>query len=384
MADAGMESGDWAMPLDEDATRSHTIPAEYYYDPAMYRVDLDRIFYRTWQYVGYASQFANPGDYVATRLGEQSIVVLRDKAGKLRGFHNVCRHRAHELLAGEGTVTGSIVCPYHAWSYDLGGKLRAGPRLSRMNDFDIDKVCLQPVRVEEFGPFVFANIDLDAAPLAELAGDMLADMEERCGPLAGMAPRERFTFGSEGGMKANWKVVVDNYLECYHCRAAHPTFCELINMDRYGNDTFRYWSRQTGPDIRAENGAYPVDTSVPHQVSYSYFLWPNMTFNFFPGARGVLAISIQPLGVEEAVFTGHMLYPPEVGDDSRRLAWVQTPLAVEDQMLCESVQRGLKSSSYRQGRFVVTDAMAGEEEQALHHFHLLVKRACDGEGAYPG
>lgn len=383
MADAASERGAWAMPLTEDATRSHTMPAHYYFDPDIYRLDLGQILYRTWQYVGHASQFAKAGDYVATRIAEQGIVVLRDRAGALRGFHNVCRHRAHELLAGEGTVTGSIVCPYHAWSYDLGGRLRAGPRLSRMNDFAIDKVCLQPVKVEAFGPFVFANIDLDAPSLTDLAGDMLADMEARFGPLDGMAPRERFTFGTEAGMKANWKVVVDNFLECYHCRAAHPSFCELINLDRYGNDTFRYWSRQTGPEISHENGAYPVGASAPHQAAAFYFLWPNMTFNFFPGERGVLALSIQPLGVEEAIFAGHMFYPPEVGDDSRRLGWVQTPLAAEDQAICESVQRGLKSSSYGQGRFIVTDARTGEEEQALHHFHRLMKRAMDGEGPYP-
>lgn len=383
MPEAGLSSTDWERPLTQDPGRSHTMPARCYLEPEIYRREIAEIFRKTWQHVGHLSQFRAAGDYVAGRIADQSVVVLRNKQGGLQGFHNVCRHRAHELLQGAGNIKNVIVCPYHAWTYDLDGALRSGPHLTQLAEFDRKEIRLQPIRVETLGPFVFANIDQHAPALAEIGGEMMADIEARFGALDDLEVRQSFDFGAAGGMAANWKVVADNFLECYHCEIAHPAFVDLVKMETYQVDAVGYWSRQLIGAVRAENSAYAVPEDAPRRTGGFWFLWPNTTINFLPGKEGAVVLKVQPLDVERAAFTGAVLAPPGMEDDSERINYVSDPLGVEDQLLCESVQRGLHSVSYDQGRFVVTDQLGGTEEHAVHHFHRLVKRVHEGAGAYP-
>src|SRR5262249_54228308 len=150
------------------------------------------------------------------------IAVVRDGNGSLRAFYNVCQHRAHELLSGSG-VTRSIVCPYHAWAYGLDGQLRGARRADRMDTFDKSEICLQQVQAEEFGGFVYVNLDPQALPLAQQAADLATEIERWAPDVAELTHAKRLTYD----VRSNWKNVVDNFLECYHCHVAHPEFVDL-------------------------------------------------------------------------------------------------------------------------------------------------------------
>src|SRR5437588_1719453 len=157
--------------LEDALAQGATLPAEWYFDPAIARLEEERIFHRSWQYAGRAAQVERPGDYFTCRAGRIPIVVVRDRAGALRAHANVCRHRGSEIVTGAGHRE-TLQCRYHAWTYDLDGSLRAAPRSDREPSFDRSRFSLPPVAVDTWGPFVFVSADANAAPLAETLGDL--------------------------------------------------------------------------------------------------------------------------------------------------------------------------------------------------------------------
>ena len=221
-----------------------TLPASWYSDPAMLRLEQEHIFKRSWQYVGTTTDVAEPGMFFTCRLGDVPVVVLRDKQGELRGHVNVCRHRGHEVVAGCGKRE-TLQCPYHAWTFELDGSLRAAPRSDREPGFDASEWSLRPVLVETWGPLVFVNPCLEAAPLEETLGSLPEMVKER-----GLDPTTLEYRGRsrEWIVNANWKLAVENYLECYHCPVAHKSFSRLIDVDpdEYALSTSRWSSSQLG------------------------------------------------------------------------------------------------------------------------------------------
>ena len=149
-------------------TSPQTLPGRLYFDPAIYETEKERIFYRTWQYVGHTSMLGDGSHYLVREIGDQSIIVLKDGDGNLRAFYNVCQHRAHRLLEGEGPLRAMITCPYHTWAYDHEGRLQSAKGTQGLRDFDKRDICLKRVRLETFGGFLFVNLDADALSLAEL------------------------------------------------------------------------------------------------------------------------------------------------------------------------------------------------------------------------
>ena len=176
------------LPLTDEAMTSFTLPSAYYTSPAVYEREKEAIFYRTWQYVAHRSAFAEPGDYVAIRICDQSVFVMKGGGGVLRAFYNVCRHRAHELLAEpHGNVRSAIVCPYHAWAYEREGALRRARFSEERPGFDRTDYGLRPIRLELFCACVFVNLDDGAESLADLAGDMERDLRWRVPYLGDLA-----------------------------------------------------------------------------------------------------------------------------------------------------------------------------------------------------
>ena len=367
---------DFTHPLDADPARAYTLPARYYLDPEIFEREKEAIFYRHWHYIGHLSRLAQAGDYLTLKIGDEPVFVMRGEDGALRGFYNVCRHRAHELLEGAGRVD-AIVCPYHAWTYRSDGSLRHARNAHRMPDFDHGAFCLPQIRVESFCGFVFVNLDADAAPLAAFTEGLEASLRARVPLLDELRPVERCVFSSDESIGANWKVVVDNFLECYHCDKAHPDFCDLFEMSAYETETHRWWSGQYGPKVRSDNSAYRVAGEDPAQDGIFYFLWPTTTINMLPGRANLQVLSILPQGLDRATFSGDR-YAADDGSDPERLRYLNEVLGLEDQRLCESVQRGLRSRSYDQGRFVYSPEHSGVSEHAVHHFHRLVHRALEG------
>ena len=152
---------DFDKDVGAEADRGYTLPARYYLDPEVYEQEKQAIFYKNWHCAAHASQLRQPGDYVTLRLGDESICVVRGGDGSLRGFFNVCKHRAHELLSGSGN-TRSIVCPYHAWVYALDGRLENARKTEQLPGFDKSAICLTEFQVEEMAGLVFVNLDPEA------------------------------------------------------------------------------------------------------------------------------------------------------------------------------------------------------------------------------
>ncbi|HET8905673.1 MAG TPA: aromatic ring-hydroxylating dioxygenase subunit alpha, partial [Ktedonobacterales bacterium] len=266
-------------------SRGETLPATWYTDPAFYAREQERIFRRSWQYVGLTEQVAASGDFFTARAGDVPIIVTRDQQGSLRGYVNVCRHRGSQLVNAECGNRQTLQCSYHAWTYNLDGSLRAAPGMRDEADFDATCYALVPVQVAAWGQFIFANPDRAAPSLASVLGDLPALVDATGLRLDAIRRRVRRTYD----IAANWKVVVDNYLECYHCPVAHPGFSDLIDLKSYSVAEYEYFSTQAGPvkDSARMGKAGLYDITGEVVAGFYAFLWPNFTLNIYPGPGNV-------------------------------------------------------------------------------------------------
>ena len=361
------------LPLTDKAEISFTLPASYYLDESIYQREKEQIFYKTWQYVAHQSMLPEPGDYFCLSICEENIFVIRSADQQLRAFYNVCKHRAHELLTGSGNVRNMIVCPYHAWAYDSSGNLKNARMSENRPGFDKAEFGLTEIRLETLCGCIFVNLDSNADSLEIIAAGLEKDIRKHIPYIDNISLAGTDLLG-DTEMDAGWKVVVDNYVECYHCRPAHKDFASIIDMNKYEVQVEKYWSSQFGPEIRTENSAYPVDPDKGIQNSVFWYLWPNTTLNVMPGSDEFTVFAVRPTGTTTSTFGGHSF---SVGGEiyQPRADYVAETLAPEDINLCESVQRGLKSKSYNQGTFMVDPNNIGESEYALHQFHRLVQGA---------
>ncbi len=360
-------------PLSNDPAGSYTLPSRYYTDPDIFEREKKAIFYKSWQYLGHKSQVANPGDYVTGRIADQRVFAIRGQDGMLRAFHNTCQHRGHHLLSGAGNVKLFVTCPYHAWAYDGEGRLRTARNCDHLKDFRKEDFTLPALGIEEFCGLLFVNLDAKAPPMAEIFVDLADDLHDRIPELPAMRLAREFIFGGPS-IKANWKVVVDNFVECYHCTPSHPAFVEILDMSKYRQDDHGLWSRQLGTRTHANRTIYDIAADDPVQDAGFWFLWPTTTINYMPGKSEIIVSSIVPQGHAAAAFVGHQ-YSPTGAVDESRFDYLTNILGVEDKDLCESVQEGLNSQGFDQGRIVVDEARSGISEHALHRFHLMVKEA---------
>ena len=369
----GKGNGVRRVNIAADPGRSRTLPGWAYTDPAVYQAEIEQIHYRSWHYAGAIDELKEPGDYITAKIADENVIIILDKDGKLGGFYNVCPHRAHQLLRGRGSAK-VITCPYHAWSFHADGRLRTARNAEKLIDFTPEEFNLRPVNVEVFcDRFVFFNLDLKAVPLSETAADLAEDLKREVPELDRLKPTPGDLW--RGPMNANWKVVVDNYLECYHCRPAHPAFADLVRMDDYRIGFGENWSSQKGELGRPDNKAYPVADNAPNRSARFWWLWPTTTFNRLPGQSALNVYSMLPggIGITEQISQLFML-PGEEMDEARR-AYTMNVLSVEDVNICESVQKGLHSRGYSSGRFIYDPDGSEQTEVAVHHFHRKVADA---------
>jgi len=356
--------------LREQLERGLTLPASWYSDPEVLRLEQERIFARSWQYAGSLSQLEEPGSFFTCRAGATPVVVVRTREGDLSGLVNVCRHRGHEVAEGCGRRE-TLQCPYHAWTYDLDGALRAAPRSEREPGFDKGDWSLRRVLVETWGPLVFVNPDLGAAPLAETLGELPEEMAARGLDPAGLEYHGR---SRDWVIEANWKLVVENFLECYHCPVAHKSFSKLIDVDpdSYRLTTSRWTSSQFGP-VTERDKDLPYEPVGEIRASQFHYVWPNWTLNTFPGPAHVRVLVFHPLDSERtATFVDGFWAPGTSAEAIREITEFGGVVGAEDVALVESVHRGLRSNAIEQGRLLL------DSEHLLQHFQLLVHDAVAG------
>ncbi len=360
--------------FDTDPARSWTLPGNYYFDPEIYRTELERIFYRSWQYVCHGSRVRESGHYAVRDIGDQSVFVLRDGDGGLRAFHNVCQHRAHRLLEGEGEIGKRIVCPYHAWAYAPSGELAFARGSDGMAYFPKAEIRLQPVRVDTLAGFVFVNLDAEAASL----GETYPGLEAEILALAPNAADLQRAHVHHYDLAANWKNSVENYSECYHCPNRHPSLVgAALDIDRYRIHIRDNYHRHVTGDV-GEHQGYAIDEAARGDDNFgSWLLFPNMVFEVYPGGNLTVFHHV-PAGAERCVQQCEWYFPNALPSAAEReiIDFVHEVRA-EDVPICESVQRGLHSLGYRQGKFIVDAERSYVSEHAVHDFQRRVLAALD-------
>lgn len=353
---------------DPKPERSLSLRKEAYVDPRWADYEQNAIFARTWQWVCHIEKLREPGSYVAVEVAGKPVFVVRGKTGELRAFYNVCKHRAHELVQGEGRKA-VITCPYHAWAFDLSGQLVKARYTESLEDFDMSKICLDQVKAEVFCGFVYVNLDPDAAPLASQTGDLAAEIMAFAPDIENLTFAHRLTYD----IRSNWKNVVDNFLECYHCPVAHKDFCTLVDMDTYKVTTHGVYSSHMAEAGKSANSAYSVEgaTVKDHAV---WWLWPNTCLMRYPGRGNFIVMHIKPAGAGRTLETYDFYFETADPNEAEHEAikYIDEVLQAEDIALVESVQRGMDTPAFTQGRIVHDPQGSGKSEHAVHHFHGLV------------
>ena len=350
-----------------DLSYAATMPARWYTDPAFLPLEAARIFYRTWQPVGRLEDVARVGDFFACEVLDQPLVITRNREGQLRAFYNVCPHRAAIVAEGRGNRK-SLQCKYHGWTYDLNGKLLRAPEFEGVKNWNADEVCLQSLRVEAWGPWIFVNLDENAAPMTDAYGAIHSEILSKGFNLDKMRLVERRDYVID----CNWKVYVDNYLEGYHLPIAHPDLFREVDYDKYEVETFRHYSKQHAP-IRevsagdARDRRYVRSGDAEADALY-YWVFPNVMLNVYLDNTSINIIL--PLGHSKTltIFEWYFEAPGtgEGWESMQQIIAFSDQIQQEDIELCEWVQRGLRSNAYERGRF------SALRENGVHHFQSLV------------
>ena len=363
------------MTLPIEPTRS--LAPRYYTDPGIFRNEQNGLLARTWQFAGHVSQLENPGDFFTFQIAGENLFCIRDRDGEIHCYYNVCQHRAHELVTGEGN-TKLIVCPYHAWTYALSGELRAGPNLKSVPGLDRSAICLSAVRVEDFCGFLFVNLD----PGAEAMDKWFPGVRQELSAFVPQIERLKPLTWIEVEENCNWKVSVENYSECYHCARNHAAFTKgVINPRTYDIRPQGYCLRHTTECQNLDKMSYAVDLEAnAHAGDYSsWFLWPMFSFQVYPGNR-LNTYHWRALDVDRVrVWRGWYSVDGEDTGVIHDLAERDRETTVaEDIRLVESVQRGLNSRGYRPGPLVVDPRGGVNSEHALKVLQQWMREAVDG------
>ena len=360
-----------------DAGVVHTLDPAYYTSDAIYQQECFGLFMYTWQFAGHVSQAPNPGDYFTFEIAGQQLFCIRNYDNVLNTFYNVCQHRAHQLVQGQGQGKKTIVCPYHAWSYNLDGNLLRGPNTEVIPAQAKEGICLTPVRTQEFCGFIFVNLDDNAESMDVWFPEVEIQLRDFVPNIDALKPIETI-FVSE---KCNWKVSVENYSECYHCRINHRAFATgVIKPETYDIQPQGYCLRHTTECQNLDQMSYPIDLDAnTHAGDYSsWFLWPTFSFQVYPG-NVLNTYHWQPTSVDEVMVSrGWYTIDGKPSNLIHDLAVQDRETTVEEDIhLVESQQPGFKNRGYRPGPLVIDPAGGVNSEHSIQVLQQWMRDGCD-------
>jgi phenylpropionate dioxygenase-like ring-hydroxylating dioxygenase large terminal subunit len=345
----------------EGVQAGSALPVHWYDDPSIFELEKEIIFRRTWHYVGSTEWVDKPGDFYSTTVMGVPVVITRDKDGQLHGLVNVCRHRACEVVWEERGNKPALQCRYHGWTYNLDGSLLAAPRAMQLPSFCKEDYPLFRVSVGNWGPWLFVCLSDDPQPLAEQLGELPQKVAEH----GVLLENYRYRYSEKHDVAANWKVVVENYLECYHCPINHPGLSGALLVNSYvieNHDTFIVERAQ-----HVDEQKRPVDDAI---YSYNY-LWPTLIMNAF-GGQSAFARRLMPVSPTRTLVSYDLYFSPELSDEEARdVAEFGCQVFREDIPLIESCQRGLSSGQYQQQRLLLGEY----NEEGPVHFQRMVCKA---------
>ncbi|MGW2470478.1 aromatic ring-hydroxylating oxygenase subunit alpha [Streptomyces bauhiniae] len=342
-----------------------TLPGRYYTDPEVFRCEQEALLESMWFCAVRSADLDRPGAFRTVRVGRESVLVTRDRTGALRAFLNVCRHRGARLCTEEsGEVRRSLQCPYHAWTYGLDGKLVAAPNLTKMPDVDRDRYGLVKVALREWLGYAWVCL-ADEPPSFEATVQHAA--VERLGDPAAIEHygTERLALGQRVtyDVRANWKLIVENFMECYHCATIHPELTEVLPefADGYAAQYYVGHGAEFGAGVAgftvdgsAGFGRLPEVAEEQDRRYYALTVRPNVFVNLVPDH--VILHRMCPLAEDRTVVECDWLYAPEVvasGADVSKSAELFHRVNVQDFAACERTQPAMSSRAYRGGGVLV-------------------------------
>jgi choline monooxygenase len=342
-------------------SRARTIPSAWYFDPEIYALECRKVFGGSWLMAARTDQLALPGSFVTCEIAGEPILVLRDDQGTLRAMHNVCRHRAAQVINEPCGQVTKLRCRYHGWTYDLTGRLRGTPEFDGVEEFRKEEQGLPPLAVDTWGPLVFVHAGTPQQSLAEF----LAPLPERAATLgvAGV----RFAARREYEMGCNWKVFVDNYQDGgYHVNTVHPGLAGALDYAQYRTENHDHGSVQISPIKPSEDPT--VNRVRSGACAYYWWIFPNLMINLYEGVMDTNLVL--PLGPDHCRVVFDYYFTHTEGAEAQKFIADSIAVAhqvqLEDMGVCDEVQRGLKSRTYDTGRFSV------KRESGGYHFHQLL------------
>jgi Rieske 2Fe-2S family protein len=358
------------VPLDG----AMTLPGKYYKSPDVFAQEMERIFMRGWLCIGREDRLVKPGDYVLQEIGEESIIILRESASKLRAFYNVCRHRGTRLCEEhQGRFSGTIQCPYHSWAYGLDGHLIGAPSTHDLPNFDKADYPLRAVAVETWQGFIFINLAERPSPIEE----MFEGIAERAAQynLPNLKVHRQVVYD----VAANWKLIVQNYSECYHCSPVHPALAKLTPPTSGENDLYEgptlggYMTLNDGIGSMTMTGqacGVPVAADLPeedHDRVYYYSIFPSMLLSLHPDY--VMFHTLWPVDAGHTrilcdwLFHPDTLARPEFNPDDGVDFWDMTNR--QDWHICERSQLGVVSRAYQPGPYSNRECLSAQFDREV-------------------
>lgn len=380
-ARASSEDGEVRRSL----AQASNLPRHYYHDLRIYEKEMDRFFTRMWLFAGREEDIPKPGDYIVRNIGAESVVIVRSQDHKVRAFHNFCRHRGTRLLSdARGSTGGAIQCEYHAWTYGLDGSLLGAPHMDLTEGFDRADYPLLPVRLERWQGFLAINLSLDAPTLREALGTFLdkwkgfrLDELRRSGHLVYDLP-------------INWKILEENYSECYHCAPIHPELNRITRYDGGKNYDYLTHGKLYSGGYMEFNGDYTSMTLSGYSKRppirgfpkdelrrlYYFLVFPNMFFSLDPDY--LMVHLIWPDGPERSIVECDFYFdPPAMGDpsfDPSDAVQMWDTINRQDWHVCEKTHRGTASRFNVPGRF-------SNQENLVHDFDKFIVEGLGGDEA---
>ncbi len=365
-----LTSFDPALPL----AQAQTIPSAWYHDTALYALERRAVFGKCWLAAGRAAVVAEPGSFLTTEIAGEPIVVVRDSAGVLRAFFNVCRHRAAPVVVQpEGRAT-KLRCRYHGWTYDLNGRLSGTPEFDGVADFCREHNGLAEINVAVWGPLVWVNLGRQPTPLAEFLAPLPNWIIGR------RLESLRFVERRAYDLACNWKVYVDNFLDGgYHVNTIHPGLAGVLDYTQYRTEIAGNTAVQISPLLlpphphpspsagRGEPNGTVAAVRTGDEAAY-WWVFPNFMLNLYQGVMDTNVVL--PLGPDRCRVVFDFYFADITGESAEK--FIRDSIAVaeriqqEDIEICEQVQHGLGSRSYDTGRFSVRREAAG------YYFHQLL------------
>lgn len=350
--------------VDADITTAATIPSSFYRDDAAWALARERVFARSWQWIGDTADVAEPASLSPREMLagclDEPLLLARDAEGVLRCLSNVCTHRGN-LLVEAPCRAQQIRCGYHSRRFDLAGRMTFMPEFQGAKNFPSAADHLPQVPFDTFGPLAFASA-APAAPLAEFVGDIAARLA--------WLPLDEFRFDASRNrdfdIDAHWALYVENYLEGLHIPFIHPALNRVLDFGAYSSELHRYANLQLAPAADGEP-AFELPPSSPDRgrriAAYYYWVFPNLMLNFYPW--GLSVNLVQPRGIARTRIS-FRAYVWDAGRLGGGAGGALDQVEMEDEAVVEAVQRGVRSRWYRNGRY------SPSREQGVHHFHRLL------------